>query len=425
MVNLFWFRRDLRSDDNHGLFEALKSDNPTLPIFIFDRSILDLLKNKKDARVEFIFDQVMDLKKQFEKHKSSLRIEIGKPIEVFKKLSKEFEIKSVYCNEDYEPYARERDQKVKEYLESQKIDFLTFKDQVIHDYKDVLKDSGDPYSVYTPYAKKWRKVLKPIPHFASEKNLKNGFQIKPQKSISLKDIGFESTEQKIPKPQLNPEFLKKYGELRNFMGQSSTTHVDVHLRFGTLSIRKLAQLAQKTSPVYLGELIWREFFMAVLYYFPHTVDKAFKPKYDKIKFRNDKKEFKAWCEGKTGYDIVDAAMTEINQTGFMHNRARLIVSSFLCKHLLIDWRWGERYFAEKLHDFEQSSNVGNWQWAAGCGCDAAPYFRIFNPMEQAKKFDADKNYRNKWLKGDQPSPIVNHQEARERCLETYRKALKS
>ena len=428
-INIFWFRRDLRLHDNCGLFNALIAGKKVLPIFIFDQEILSKLP-KNDARVTFIHQELKNINHQLKKFRSSLAIYIGKPKEVFKSLQEKYQIDTIFCNHDYEPYAIQRDLEIKELLSSKNTSFKTYKDQVIFERNEITKKDGTPYKVYTPYSKKWLESfqLKEIDFFPSEnyltKCLKNNLQLFP----SLEDIGFKKSSIQVTSYRVTSKLIDTYEETRNFPAKNSTSKLGTHLRFGTVSIRKMIDKAYKSDNItFLKELIWREFFMQILWHFPHTTKNSFKPKYDRILWKNNEKDFDAWCQGKTGYPLVDAGMRELNETGFMHNRVRMLVGSFLCKHLLIDWRWGEAYFAEKLHDYEQSSNIGNWQWVAGCGVDAAPYFRIFNPTTQIQKFDKDFNYIKKWVPEYQEltytSPIVEHKFARERCLKTYKEAL--
>lgn len=429
-INLFWFRRDLRLKDNHGLFQALRSGSPTLCLFIFDTEILGKLKNKKDKRLQFIHSQLQEINNELQKKGSCLITEHGKPQDTWKKLIKKYKINGVYTNHDYEPYATQRDKDVQELLEGHKIAFNSYKDQCIFEKEDILKDDGKPYTVFTPYKKKWLKNFKKknLETYESEKHLGNLLPLKPQKIISLKDLGFEEVSFEEPKRVFKKDLLIKYDKNRNFPYLDATSHLGVHLRFGTVSVRKSMEVAFNTNETWLSELIWREFFMQILWHFPHVVKGAFRPQYDKIKWLNNKKHFNAWCEGKTGYPMVDAGMRELNETGYMHNRVRMVTASFLTKHLLIDWRWGEAYFAEKLLDFELSANNGNWQWAAGTGCDAAPYFRVFNPEEQIKKFDSDLKYVKKWVPefgtDKYPEPLVEHKMARLRALRAYKEALK-
>ncbi|WP_144281656.1 cryptochrome/photolyase family protein [Chryseobacterium echinoideorum] len=424
-INIFWFRRDLRLNDNTGLNEALKTDRKVVPVFIFDTEILDKLENKEDKRLDYIHQSLDLINNQLKEHNTCLTTYHGKPLEIFKKIIGEFDIETVFYNRDYEPYGRKRDQEVSELLEENNIDFKDYKDQVIFEKDEVVKDDGLPYTVYTPYSKKWKQLLKKNEIKTSSPNYKS-FQTKKFKEIhSLEDIGFKKTDYSFVKPVLNKKKIESYDKNRDFPALDDTTRLGIALRFGTISARKCVKYAAEHNEIWLNELIWREFFMQILYHFPKVTTKCFKEKYENIEWRNNEKEFQLWCEGKTGYPIVDAGMRQLNETGFMHNRVRMITASFLTKHLLIDWRWGEAYFAEKLLDYELSSNNGNWQWAAGCGCDAAPYFRIFNPYEQTKKFDKDQKYIKTWLseKDMNISPIVEHKSARERALATYKKAV--
>lgn len=429
-VNIFWFRRDLRLDDNHALFQALNAKIPVLSIFIFDTEILEQLTDKKDARVTFIYAKIQEIKAELEKSGSSLHVFHGKPLEIFAKLSRQYEIRAVFANKDYEPYAIERDKKVGEFLKSKGISFHRFKDHVIFEENEVLKDDGTPYTIYTPYSKKWKQALQKteVESFPSEKRTKNFLKIKPFPIPELRQIGFEKSSIEFPPPEISEEIMRNYAKTRDLPAIKGTTRLGVHLRFGTISIRELTRNALNSSEVFLNELIWRNFFSTILWHFPHVVNKAFKPQYDFIQWRNNEKEFERWCNGETGYPMVDAGMRELNTTGFMHNRVRMVTASFLTKHLLIDWRWGEAYFAEKLLDYELASNNGNWQWAAGTGCDAAPYFRIFNPESQQKKFDPKGEYIRKWVPESgtvkYPQPIVEHKFARERALKVYKSALK-
>jgi deoxyribodipyrimidine photo-lyase len=424
-MNIFWFRRDLRLEDNAGLYHALQKGN-VQPIFIFDTNILSDLP-KDDARVFFIYEELQKIHQELKKYNSSLKIYIGKPEIIFKEIIHEFKnLESVYTNEDYEPYAIQRDNQIKEILRNSGISFHSFKDQVIFAKNEVLKEDGKPYTIFTYYKNKWLELFlnQRLSFYPSEKLLKNLFHSNyefPQ----ISKIDFKASKIKVK--EINYDAIKDYDKFRNFPDLNHTTYVGPHLRFGTISIRKLVDIAQKTNSTYLLELIWREFFMQILYHFPYVVNRAFRSEYTNIEWENDEKLFELWKQGKTGFPIVDAGMRELNETGYMHNRVRMICASFLTKDLLIDWRWGEKYFAEKLLDFELSSNNGNWQWAAGTGCDAAPYFRIFNPDEQMKKFDPEKKYIKKWIPEIStpyyPKPIVDHKFARIRALKIYKKSL--
>lgn len=428
-ITLFWFRRDLRLEDNTALYHALVERGNMLPVFIFDTEILDKLGNKEDKRVSFLFRNLKKLKAELEKDGSSLLIKYGKPVEVLEELTHTFRVAAVYTNHDYEPYARERDAEVGNLLKSKGILFKTYKDQVIFEKSEVVKDDGKPYTVFTPYSKKWLHAFYENPPKAapSENFMEHFFKTAPFEDFNLKTTGFTEVEPGEPPKTINLDLLEKYHQTRDFPAMDGTSRLSVHLRFGTIRIRKLVQMAEITNRVYLNELIWREFYMMILWHFPQVVNNAFKPAYDNIRWLNDEKQFEAWCEGKTGYPIVDAGMSQLNQTGYMHNRVRMIVASFLTKHLLIDWRWGEAYFAEKLLDFELSSNNGGWQWAASSGCDAAPYFRVFNPDLQTQRFDPEFKYIKKWVPEFQefgyPKPIVDHKFARERVLKEYKRAL--
>lgn len=429
-VNIFWFRRDLRLDDNVGFYKALHGKFPVLPIFIFDSEILKELP-KDDARVTFIFETLQKMRNELQEHGGSIALYFGKPEEVFKRVISEFEVQNVITNHDYEPYAEKRDEEIENLLTEHKIGFYTFKDQVIFEKNEIVKDDGSPYIVYTPYMKKWKEKFKKEfdeKIYSTNNFLKNLYQNSQLPNLSLKDIGFEKSKIKIPEFDVSSTTIQEYEKTRNFPAKDATSRLGPHLRFGTVSIRKMIKKATaEKNEIFWQELIWREFFMQILWHFPETVENSFKKKYDRIEWRNNEEEFEKWKEGKTGYPLVDAGMRELNETGYMHNRVRMVVASFLCKHLLIDWRWGEAYFAEKLLDYEMSSNVGNWQWAAGSGVDAAPYFRIFNPTTQIEKFDKDFVYIKKWVSeygtDKYPLKIVDHKEAREQCLTIYKAAV--
>jgi deoxyribodipyrimidine photo-lyase len=431
-INIFWFRRDLRLEDNTALFHALQSEHELLPIFIFDTFILDKLEDKADARVQFIHDSLLDIQNKLIAIGSSLKVLHGNPIEIFEKLVKEYSINSVFANNDYEPYATERDATIKSILEKNNAQLISYKDHVIFEKTEVTKDDGKPYTVFTPYSKKWKAALKEgdLKLFETEKHFGNFFKTSPNQIPSLEDIGFTKTTLPFPSKSVEAELIKKYGIQRDIPSILGTSHLGLHLRFGTISIRRLAKYSRNLSETFLNELIWRDFYHMILWHFPHVgKGKAFKPAYDFIQWRDDETAYKKWCDGQTGYPIVDAGMRELNATGFMHNRVRMIVASFLCKHLLIDWRMGEAYFAQKLLDFDFAANNGGWQWAAGSGCDAAPYFRIFNPYLQTKKFDPELKYIKKWVpefeEFSYPKPIVEHTIARDRCLMIYKQGLQN
>ena len=429
-VNIFWFRRDLRLDDNVGFLASLKEEHPVMPIFIFDPEILDSLP-EDDARVTFIFETLQDMRNELqENHHSSIGMYHGKPEEVFKELLENYNLGKVFTNRDYEPYAKDRDEKIQKLLDENNVKFETFKDQVIFEKDEVVKGDGDPYVVYTPYMKTWMEHFKNSDlkiHYTSQ-FLDNLVQNTRLPNLSLSDIGFKKSSLKVPDFDTTPSLIQHYEDTRNIPSKEGTSRLGPHLRFGTVSVRKMVKKANnEKNKTFLQELVWREFFMQVLYHNPSTVTDAFKKKYDNIQWRNNKEEFEKWKIGKTGFPLVDAGMRQLNKSGFMHNRVRMLVGSFLCKHLLIDWRWGEAYFAEKLLDYEMSSNVGNWQWVAGSGVDAVPYFRIFNPTTQIDKFDKDKKYIKEWVEefgsDDYPDKMVDHKEARERALSTYKEAV--
>lgn len=426
-----WFRRDLRLEDNAALYHALRSGLKVLPVFIFDSIILDQLDNKQDKRVLFIHQTVTDMRRQLNEMGADMEVLYGKPVACFKNLLNNYPIEAVYTNSDYEVYAQQRDSEIAQLLKTHNAAFREFKDQVIFEKDEVLKDDGRPYTVYTPYSKKWKSMVNPfyLSSYPTEYYFDAFYQRKASKMPSLTDLGFEAVDANFPPPTWNESTIKKYSKQRDFPGIPGTSRLGLHLRFGTISIRTLAREAGALNETFLNELIWRDFYHMITWHFPHVgKGKAFKPAYDQIRWRNDEVEFLRWCEGSTGYPIVDAGMRELNETGYMHNRVRMVVASFLSKHLLIDWRWGEAYFARQLLDYDFAANNGGWQWAAGSGCDAAPYFRIFNPYLQTKKFDADGEYINKWVPEWQeltyPQPMVDHDFARKRCLEAYNVALK-
>lgn len=446
-ITVFWFRRDLRLEDNAGLYHALKESGNVLPLFIFDTTILDKLGEKADARVEFIHREVSRLHQELKALGSTLLIHHGDPFDLWKLLLKQYEIGAVYTNRDYEPAAKKRDAAVAELLNERDIPFKTFKDQVIFEGLEVAKADGEPYVVFTPYSRVWKSKLQErivdrevhpdegLPAKASfyfqsypnEKYYDRFWQTAPSPVPSLAEIGFQPANVPFPDREVSRELIKNYDRTRNFPALDGTSRLGIHFRFGTISIREKARRAAQLNTTFLNELIWRDFYAMILDQFPHVEKQSFRPQYDQIEWRNDEGEFQAWCAGKTGYPLVDAGMRQLNRTGFMHNRVRMVTASFLTKHLLIDWRWGEAYFGAKLLDYDLTSNNGGWQWAAGSGTDAAPYFRIFNPESQLKKFDKHLKYVREWVPeyGTElyPDPIVDHQEARERCLATYREAL--
>ncbi|MHC1780862.1 MAG: deoxyribodipyrimidine photo-lyase [Bacteroidales bacterium] len=458
-IAVFWFRRDLRLEDNRALWEALCSGSEVLPLFIFDTAILSKLSNNRDKRVDFIYKTLCSIDSRLKKIGSSLTVVNGLPVSVFEDLCNRYNIKAIYCNDDYEPYAVQRDIEVEELLKKRGAKLLRFKDQVIFEKGEILKGDGTPYTVFTPYSKRWIERFNTDPenfakHYPSETLLDKMIKTEGGEMPTLETFGFnpsgpgdsapdnsglifpwDYSKGEFQKHIFNSDIITDYHNTRNYPALKGTSLLSVHLRFGTVSIRDAVKVARKLNGTWLNELIWREFFKMILYNFPYVTDAPFKRKYSFIEWRNESKDLERWCNGTTGYPLVDAGMRELNQTGLMHNRVRMVTASFLVKHLLIDWRIGEAYFAEKLLDYDLSSNNGNWQWAAGCGCDAAPYFRIFNPVEQAAKYDPDNEYIFKWvpeLKPENrglknytvyPVPLVDNKKARERALEVYKRSL--
>lgn len=439
-INIVWLRRDLRLDDHAAFYQATLGEYPILPIFIFDNQILGQLHEKNDARVTFIHQTVSNLKTKLQQYGTDLYVFYGQPKDIWRQLLEKYPVAHVFASEDYEPYALQRDQQIKTLCMNKGIKSTFVKDHVIFAKNEVIKNDGTPYTVFTPYKKKWLETL----HQDSKKNdVKHAVQLQSfpnvlptqllkihhlQPLLSLKDIGFERASIPYPLQEVPDHILNKYAKNRDYPGIQGTSKWGIHFRFGTISIREKARKAIDLSETFLSELIWRDFYAMILFQFPYVAKNSFRPQYDKIEWRNDPDDFAAWCMGKTGYPIVDAGMRELAHTGYMHNRVRMITASFLTKHLLIDWRWGEAWFARHLLDFDLASNNGGWQWAAGCGTDAAPYFRIFNPYAQTEKFDPDSAYINKWVpewnSTDYPKPIVDHSAARIRCLDIYKKALK-
>ncbi len=425
----FWFRRDLRLDDNAGLFQALTAGRPVIPVFIFDTEILGSLP-QQDARVEFIHDTLSELQTQLAAFGSTLVVKHGSPTQIWPQLLLDHPIEAVYTNHDYEPYARLRDGEMAAMLQTQGVSFHTFQDQVIFEKTSILTQQGKAYTVFSPYARNWKAKLSAdlLRANPTEAHFGSFWKSSPLALPSLESMGFARTGIFFPPRIPDKEIIKVYDQQRDFPGIEGTSRIGLHLRFGTMSIRKLVRVAQALNEIYLNELIWREFYMQILWNFPHVAGSAFRPEYEAVKWREDEAAFAAWCAGRTGYPLVDAGMRQLNETGFMHNRVRMVTASFLSKHLLLDWRKGEAYFAEKLLDFELSSNNGGWQWAAGSGTDAAPYFRIFNPESQMKKFDPQAKYVRRWVpEYGTPAyakPIVEHKMARDRCLEAYQVALK-
>ncbi|OZI06184.1 deoxyribodipyrimidine photolyase [Siphonobacter sp. BAB-5385] len=430
-ITICWLRRDLRLNDQAALYHALRSGHPVVVLFIFDREILDDLEDRRDRRVEFIHQTVTQLQADLHQHGSDLLVYYDRPLPVWKQILKQYEVAQVHINHDYEQYAIARDAAVQELLESQDIPLYTYKDQCIFDRDEVLSKAGKPYSVFTPYSKAWKAKVNDfyLRSYPTEKYFKQFYQGSFSGISTLESMHFEAVGEPFPAQEIPADKIETYAEKRDYPALDATSRMSIHLRFGTVSIRELAREAQQLSPTYLNELIWRDFYFQVLHHFPHiNTGHAFRMEYDRIQWRNNEAEFEAWCEGRTGYPLVDAGMRQMNETGFMHNRIRMVTASFLSKHLLIDWRWGEAYFAKKLLDYDFSANNGGWQWAAGSGCDASPYFRVFNPALQAKKFDPKGEYVRKWVpeidQVDYPDPIVEHETARERAIQTYRRAVK-
>jgi len=442
-IAIHWMRRDMRLHDNRTLLAALDSGLPVLVAFLFDQDILDRLDNTKDRRVSFIHHEALKLKAELQEVGGDLLAAHGNPTTVWanwiEQLSKNgLNVREVHVGRDYEPYAQERDRQLSHWFDEQGITFKGTKDSVVFEKNEVTKDDGKPYTVFTPYSKKWRKALQPsdyaCAHSAerlSQQQLIGIGEMMQQQVPTLEEMGFENVWKEgglIPPTIVEDQLLKAYGEQRDFPSVPGTSRLSVHLRFGTVSIREALRQGLATSEKWTTELIWRDFYQTIVYHFPHSATDSFRPAYDAIPWLNDEEQFEAWCQGKTGYPLVDAGMRELAQTGFMHNRVRMVVASFLCKHLLIDWRWGERFFARHLLDFDLASNAGGWQWAAGSGCDAAPYFRVFNPTSQLQKFDKDLIYVRKWVPeygtSLYPEPIVDHAMARVRAIETYRSVLK-
>jgi len=431
VVNIFWMRRDLRLDDNTALFHALKTRENVLPLYIFNPEILVRLPDKSDYRVNFIYETISQLKIELEKIGSTILVAYGRPQEVFRSLSEKYHICSVYCNREYEPYANYRDLEIERYLKVNHTEFITFKDHLIFEKEEVVKNDHKPYTVFTPYKNKFLEKLnlESVRAHKTSAYFHNFIRRKPLPMPTLESLGFARVPNTFPPKSLSQRLLENYEANRDFPARNGTSRLGLHLRYGTVSIRKITALAMLHSQTFLSELIWRNFYSQILWYFPHVTTRAFKPAYDNIRWENNLGHFQAWCEGMTGYPLVDAGMRELNQTGFMHNRVRMVTASFLCKHLLVDWRWGETYFASKLIDYELASNNGSWQWAAGSGCDAVPYFRIFNPELQTKRFDPDLAYIKRWLPEygtpNYPEKIIDHAFARERAIERYKEGLAS
>ena len=427
MKVIHWFRRDLRLEDNAALSAATHHGAEVVPVFIFDKAILEKLEDEDDSRVSFIHDTLANIQHRLRGLGSDIRVYHGSVSECWEQIVREWQPRAVFTNEDYEPYARERDSEVREHLSHSEIEFHQFKDHVVFHKDEVVKDNGQPYTVYTPYRKKWMSLF--TKDLIEEKPVDLGqmAKLKARELISLEELGFRRSEIQVPPADTSESLLKNYAKTRDLPAVQGTTHISTHLRFGTVSTRACYRKAWDDSETWVGELIWRSFFSQLLYHFPHVVENEFKPKYKHIPWRNEEEEFQKWTDGKTGIPIVDAGMRELAQTGFMHNRVRMICASFLTKNLLIDWRWGEAWFARKLTDYDLASNNGNWQWAAGCGADAAPYFRVFNPETQREKFDPEWKYVKRWVPEygtwEYPRPMVDLKATRKRCIDTFKAAL--
>jgi deoxyribodipyrimidine photo-lyase len=431
VVNIFWMRRDLRLEDNTALFHILKTRENVLPLFIFNPELLVRLPEKSDYRINFVYETLQQLKKELEKIGSTILVAHGRPQEVFKSLIEKYHLCSVYCNREYEPYANYRDLEIERFLKVNRTEFHTYKDHLIFEKDEVVKDDRKPYTVFTPYKNKFleRLNLESVKAHKTNTYFHNFIRIKPLPMPTLESLGFARVENAFPAKSLSQKLLENYEINRDFPARNGTSRLGLHLRYGTVSIRKITALAMLHSPTFLSELIWRNFYSQILWFFPHVTTRAFKPAYDHIIWENNLAHFQAWCDGMTGYPLVDAGMRELNQTGFMHNRVRMVTASFLCKHLLIDWKWGETYFASKLNDYDLASNNGSWQWASSSGCDAVPYFRIFNPELQTKRFDPDLEYIKKWVpefgSDKYPEKIIDHVFARDRAIARYREGLAS
>jgi deoxyribodipyrimidine photo-lyase len=439
-ISLFWFRRDLRLEDNRGLFLALEAGLPVLPLFIFDSNILNNLSDKSDARVSFIYKQVESLKEKIEKLGGRFYVDFGDPIEIIERITHELPVKKLYTNKDYESYALQRDRSIKDFLEAKNITFHLSKDHVIFEEREILsKSAGTPYTVFTPYSKTWKEKLKsgmlegensPLFKYNSDGLLPGRLysNVRVPDFPSLEFMNFHPSKMVIPSREINLKIIDNYTEKRDYPAILGTSRLGIHLRFGTISIRDLARNIINLNETFLNELIWRDFYAQILFNFPHVEKNAFRSNYDLIKWRNNSEDFERWTSGQTGFPLVDAGMRELNATGFMHNRVRMLTASFLTKNLLIDWRWGEKYFAEKLLDFDLASNNGGWQWAAGSGTDAAPYFRIFSPEAQTLKFDSQYQYIKRWVPEfgtpHYVKPMIDSKLSKDLCLAAYQLALK-
>jgi len=472
---LVWFRRDLRAFDHAALSRALRDANQVFCTFIFDREILDRLPSAFDRRVEFILESAAELDASLRARGGALIARHANAREAIPHLATELGVEAVYANHDYEPAARERDDAVARGLAARGISFVTSKDQVIFERDEVLTQAGKPYGVFTPYKAAWLAALRPSDLAAHPVDEHVAALAIPSPGVlgtlpSLESMGFKRTDLKSLKVRTGmmggaamfSDFRKRidrYREARDFPAARGPSYLSVHLRFGTVSIRELAAYAHFRSlqpggegaATWLSELVWREFYAQILWHHPHVVTRAFRSEYDALSFPNDPARFTAWCEGRTGYPIVDAAMRQLNASGYMHNRLRMIAASFLVKDLLVDWRWGERYFAQTLLDYDLASNNGGWQWAASTGCDAQPYFRIFNPVTQSQRFDPAGKFIRRYvpelaaldaadihapwlvpparllakrlsLGHDYPAPVVDHAAARHAALALFKAA---
>ncbi|MBM3420118.1 MAG: deoxyribodipyrimidine photo-lyase, partial [Bacteroidetes bacterium] len=398
-IVIYWFRRDLRTDDNRGLRHALESGFPVLPLFIFDVNILSKLE-QDDARVSFICRLITGLHAKLRNNGSGLLTMYGDPETIFRDLTSRYRIKAVYANTDYESYAIARDKKTGNTLQAAGSVLKLFSDQLVMEPGSVLKSDGKPYTVFTPFLKKWTELFSAGMIAAEDSAGKTAgllmtdtFSDPP----SPESLGFRSPGMLVRDFDIGSERIAAYGKHRDYPALNGGTGLGPHLRFGTISIREVFRRTYGISRIFTSELVWREFFMHILHFFPHVETRSFRPGYDNIEWINNEEHFNLWCTGLTGYPLVDAGMRELALTGCMHNRVRMVAAGFLVKHLLCDWRWGEAWFASKLVDYELSSNNGNWQWSAGTGCDAAPYFRVFNPVTQQLKFDAHELYIRKWI----------------------------